>query len=209
MKALLKLYAGVALVACLACGGTQTPQSGSLVVTISGLPNGTNDSVTVTGPGGFSQALTATQTLPGLTAGSYTVTANNVTAAPYSYGGTVTGSAATVTASAAANATVTYAAITGAIQLTITGLPSGNANVVVTGPGGFTQTVTATQLLGTLVPGTYTVTVNQVRVSGTIVDKAYVGTGGTAAVAAGSTATSAVAYSLVAGTGKLWLALST
>ncbi len=210
MKALLKLSAGVALVACIACGGS-SPQSGSLLVTISGLPASTNASVTVTGPGGFNQTVTATQTLSGLTPGSYTVTANNVTAAPYSYGGIVAGSPATVSSSAQASATVTYAAITGAIQLTITGLPTPgtNASVTVTGPGGYTQTVTASQVLGTLVPGTYTITVNQVRVSGSIVDQAFVGTGGTAAVAAGSTATSAVIYSVLASTGKLWIALST
>src|SRR5712692_2870460 len=210
MKAFLKLSVGVALVVCIACGGSSpTPTSGSLVVTISGLPPGTNASVTVTGPGGFNQALTASQTLTGLTSGSYTVTANNVTQAPYSYGGTVTGSPATVSASAGASATVTYAAITGALQVTITGLPTGNnANVVVTGPGAFSQTVTATQLLATLVPGTYTITVNQVRVTGSIVDQLYADTGGSAAVAAGATATSAVTYSL-GSTGKLWIALST
>src|SRR5260370_15914927 len=127
MKVLFKLSAAVALITCVACGGSSpTPHPpGSLVVTITGLPGGANASVTVTGPNGFNQALTATQTLTNLTAGAYTVTANNVTAAPYSYSGTVTGSPATVTASASASATVTYAAITGALQVTISGLPAG------------------------------------------------------------------------------------
>lgn len=209
MKALFKLSAGVALVACLACGGSSPAPPGSLVVTISGLPSGANASVTVTGPGGFSQALTATQTLTGLAAGAYTVTANNVTSTPYSYGATVTGSPATVTASASASATVTYAATTGALQVTIAGLPAGtNASVVVTGPGSFTQNVTATALLANLVPGTYTVAVTTVR-AGTIVDAIYPGTGGgAAAVAAGATAPSTVTYSLVGSTGKMWIALS-
>jgi hypothetical protein len=178
-------------------------------VTISGLPAGTNASVTVTGPDNFNQVVTATQTLTGLTPGNYTVTANNVTQTPYSYAGIITGSPATISTSANANATVTYAAITGAIQLTVTGTPTGtNPNVTVTGPGGFNQAVTASQVLGTLVPGTYTITVNQVRATGSIVDQVYAGAGGSAAVAAGATATGAVTYNLVGGTGKLWVALS-
>jgi sugar lactone lactonase YvrE len=178
-----------------------------LAVTISGLPAGTNAGVTVAGPSNFNQVVATTQTLTGLTPGNYTVTANNVTRAPYSYGGTVAGSPATVSTSAGANATVTYAAVTGAIQLNVTGTPAGtNPNVMVTGPGGFTQVVSGSQVLGTLVPGTYAMTVNQVRASGSIVDQVYGGAGGSAAVAAGATATGAVTYSLVAGTGKLWVA---
>src|SRR3977135_1119347 len=130
MKALLNMSASVALVTCIACGGSSKPTSppppsGSLAVTISGLPAGTNASVTVTGPGNFNQVVTATQTLTDLTPGNYTVTANNVTQTPYGYGGTVTGSPATINTSANANATVNYAAITGAIQLTVTGAPAG------------------------------------------------------------------------------------
>ncbi len=211
MKALFKLSTSVALVACISCGGSSTPTrpaSGSLAVTISGLPAGTNASVTVTGPNNFNQVVTATQTLTDLTPGNYTVTANNVMQMPYSYGGNVSGSPATISTSAGANATVTYAAITGAIQLTVIGTPTGtNPSVTVTGPGGFNQVVTGSQVLGTLVPGTYTINVTQVRASGSIVDQVYTGTGGSAAVAAGATATGAVTYSLVAGTGKLWVAL--
>src|SRR5216684_706137 len=186
MKALFRMSACIGLVVFIACGGSSTPtpppppppSSGELAVTISGLPNGTNASVTVTGPGNFNQVVNATQTLTGLTPGNYTVTANNVTQAPYSYGGTVSGSPATISTSAGANATVTYAAVTGAIQLNVSGTPAGtNSNVTVTG----------SQVLGTLVPGTYSITANQVRASGRIVDQIYLGTGGSAAVAAGAT----------------------
>ncbi len=180
MKALFRMSACVGLIVCIACGGSSTPtpppppppSSGELALTISGLPAGTNASVTVTGPGNFNQVVSATQTLTGLAPGNYTVTANNVTRAPYSYGVTVTGSPATVSTSAGASATVSYAAATGAIQLNITGTPAGtNSNVTVTGPGGFNQTVTGSQVLGTLVPGTYSITASEVRASGNIVDR--------------------------------------
>lgn len=86
------------------------PAKGSLVVTISGLPTGANASVTVTGPNGFSQTLTATQTLS-VDAGSYTVAAAQVTAGPNRYDGTVSGSPATVASAATATALVTYAVV--------------------------------------------------------------------------------------------------
>src|SRR5260370_24418327 len=202
MKALFRMSACIGLVVFIACGGSSTPtpppppppSSGELAVTISGLPAGTNASVTVTGPGNFNQVVNATQTLTGLTPGNYTVTANNVTQAPYSYGGTVSGSPATISTSAGANATVTYAAVTGAIQLNVSGTPAGtNSNVTVTGPGGFNRTVTGSQVLGTLVPGTYSITVDEVRATGNIVDQVYAGTGASSVVAAGPTATGAVA----------------
>ncbi len=61
-------------------GGATCPTtgSGSLAVSILGLPVGVNGAVTVTGSGA-PQNLTATQTLSGLAAGSYTITATKVT----------------------------------------------------------------------------------------------------------------------------------
>ena len=85
MKSLFKLSASVALIVCVGCGGsspTNTPPpstTGSLAVTISGLPGAANAGVTVTGPGNFNQVVTATQTLTGLAPGNYIVTASNVT----------------------------------------------------------------------------------------------------------------------------------
>ena len=114
-----------AALACLtlvaACGGggtTPTPPpptppptptaTGILTVTISGLPSGTNASVTVTGPASYSRTLTATTTISALAAGVYTVASSNVSAtngttysaSPASQSATVAnGTTATVTAS--------------------------------------------------------------------------------------------------------------
>lgn len=105
----------LALAAVGGCGGssgggdsTPPPTTGSLQVTVSGLPNGVNANVTVTGPGSYSQAVTASTTLSNLTPGSYTVNASNVTSGAITYNATVTGSPATVVAGQTATATVGY-----------------------------------------------------------------------------------------------------
>ncbi len=51
----------------------------------------------------------------------------------------------------------------GSLQLTITGLPAGaDASILVTGPNGFSQTVTAAITLSSLTPGSYTLVANNV-----------------------------------------------
>ncbi|MEW9799015.1 DUF5666 domain-containing protein [Alteromonas sp. CYL-A6] len=69
------------------CGGgsseTATPQTpaaatASLDVSVQGLPEDTSADVTVTGPDGFSQTITGSETLTGLAAGTYTLTPGNV-----------------------------------------------------------------------------------------------------------------------------------
>lgn len=66
-----------------ACGGghhdpVPAPDSGSLAVTIGGLPAGVAAAVTVTGPASYSRALTASATLTGLAPGAYAVNAASV-----------------------------------------------------------------------------------------------------------------------------------
>ena len=73
------LILGIMLGLLAACGGgggdagTSVPLQGALALTISGLPSGVAAQVSVTGPAGFSQAVTASQTLNALNPGSYTV----------------------------------------------------------------------------------------------------------------------------------------
>src|SRR5688500_10119068 len=59
--------------------GPQAPQYATLVLNNGGLPSGAHANVTVTGPGGFSRALSATTSLTQLSAGSYTVVVSDVT----------------------------------------------------------------------------------------------------------------------------------
>ncbi len=96
---------------------------GELAVTISGLPGGVNAAVTVTGPGNFSEPVTATRTLEDLAPGSYTVAARDVSGGGTQYAPTPETQTVTVAAGQTAAATVTSAAAGGAsLNLRIPGL---------------------------------------------------------------------------------------
>jgi hypothetical protein len=81
---------------------------GSLAVAISGLPTGVDAAVSVSGPVGFTQDLTESTTLAGLTVGNYAVAAANVTADGLTYQGIVTGSPALVIGGATTDVSVAY-----------------------------------------------------------------------------------------------------
>lgn len=105
------LCGALVVAACACSSSTTSPNKGSLSVTIT-QPAGVSPTVTVTGPGGYSKSLTTTQTLTGLAAGNYTVTAGTAMTSDsivsIAYAGLVTGSPAAVTANNTATATVTY-----------------------------------------------------------------------------------------------------
>lgn len=65
-----------------ACGGGGEDEgndgTGTLTISISGLPSGTSAAITVLGPGEFRQTVTQPSTLSNLAAGSYTVSAASV-----------------------------------------------------------------------------------------------------------------------------------
>ena len=94
-------------------GATVTYSTGSaggsrLLVNINGLATGTSAAVTVTGPGGYSQAVTTTQTLTGLAAGSYTIAAQNITVGGTTYTVSPGSQSVSVNATTATVRTVTY-----------------------------------------------------------------------------------------------------
>ncbi len=142
--------------------------TGSLEVTVSGLPGGTTAAITVTGPGGYSKSITATTTLTGLTAGSYTVNAAQVSNATGNWAVSPASVQRTVTAGGSVSASMAYALVTGSIAVSISGLPSGQSgSVQVSGPSGYSKTVTGTTTLTGLTPGNYTLSAASVNVSGT------------------------------------------
>ena len=189
----------IALLAALsACGGGSEPTTppattGSLSVQVQGLSGGGAPSLQVTGPGGFTTTLTSAQTLTGLAPGSYTVTAPAVAGTLYAFSGPATAPTAQVTAGATASVTVTYTASSGALNLVIEGLPGGVLPTVqLTGPGGFTQSLTASATLPNLVPGSYTITAPLTADLGV----GYVAVSGPTEVSAGATATRTLTYAL-------------
>jgi hypothetical protein len=153
-----------------ACGGGEElagPVTGSLTVTVTGLAAPMAAAITVTGPGGYNLALSGSQTLPDLAPGQYSVAATEVTSGTGTYSPSLASQSVSVVAGGSpAAVTVTYALATGSLALSITGLPGGSdADVTVTGPGGFTAAVTGTTTIANLVPGTYTVTAASVLVA--------------------------------------------
>ncbi len=82
--------------------------AGELAITIAGLPGGTEAAVTVSGPGGYNHQTTSSETLTGLGAGQYTLTALPVTDGTDQYSPAPSSQVVAVGASGAASATVTY-----------------------------------------------------------------------------------------------------
>ncbi|MGQ0649690.1 MAG: hypothetical protein ACT4P7_19220, partial [Gemmatimonadaceae bacterium] len=132
---------------------------GSLTVVINGLPQSLPARITVTGPGNYTATVATTATLYGLKPGTYTVAAGPANAGVNVYAGTPASNLVTISASATpVQAMVTYALASGILQLTVGGLPPNvNANITVTGPGGYTKSVTGSALVTGLAPGLYTI----------------------------------------------------
>ena len=190
--------AAMLLAALSACGGGTEPTTppattGSLTVQVQGLTGGGTPSLQVTGPNGFTTTITSAQTLTGLAPGSYTVTAAAVAGTLYAFSGPATAPTAQVTAGATASVTISYTASSGALNVVIEGLPGGVLPTVqLTGPGGFTQSLTASATLPNLAPGSYTVTAPLTADLGV----GYVATSGATEVTAGATAARTITYAL-------------
>ncbi|MBL0169145.1 MAG: hypothetical protein IPP90_00240 [Gemmatimonadaceae bacterium] len=134
--------------------------TGALAVAVTGLPQGATGSVTVTGPAGFSRALTATTTLTDLAPGTYTVSADSVVRSGFAWRPATASQQVTVSPSVtAAPATVAYSAVTGTLVVSLTGVPGGSTGSVrVTGPYGFDRTIAATTVFSATAAGPYVVT---------------------------------------------------
>jgi hypothetical protein len=170
--------------------------SGSIALTVTGLPAGGAGSVTISGPNGYSQQFGTTRLISNLTPGTYTIQTAPFTATDGNvYTATPLAQTTTVLASDTPKAiTVTYSLSTGSIAVTITGLPAGvDGRVTVSGPAGFTRDLAATGTIVGVTPGSYTITANTVSAAGTT----YAGTPNSqvATVSASLTASQAsVAY---------------
>jgi glucose/arabinose dehydrogenase len=164
-----------------------------LAVNITGLPNGVNADVRVTGPG-YNSVLTSSTAINFLTPGTYTVTAADVTSGGTTYRPAPTTQTIQLPASTTqVAANVIYAVGTGSLTVTVSGLGAGvNAAVQVTGPSGYNQQLTATQTLTPLPPGTYTISASPVASNLTTHNPAPATQNVT--VTAGATATGTVTY---------------
>ena len=160
------LLFGVALAAACDSGPSQ-PVTGSLVVTINGLPAGAANAVSVNGPvggSGTSRVLSTTDTLESLAPGVYLVTAYQVATETGTYAPVTTSQQVEVAASTSrASVTVAFEIRTGSMALEVTGLPSGlPAAINISGTGGYYRQVTTTVTLASLQPGAYLISSNSV-----------------------------------------------
>jgi hypothetical protein len=191
------------------CSGSDGPntlapgRSGSLAITVAGLPGGAAAAVTVTGPGGYSTGLTGTGPLTGLAVGLYTIAAQPVVSGGETWV-PIPGSQSVVVGSSPASISVTYIASTGSLTVTVTGLPGALADVRVSGPGGYVAVVTATQTLSGLSPGTYQVLATAIAIAGETY--APTPTSQAAVVAVGFAASAGVAYAPTSGSLTLTIA---
>ena len=109
--------------ATLAFAVTCTATTGSLAITISGLPAGSAAAVTVTGPNGYNQPMTASGLLSDLAPGSHTVTAVSVPFGGTTYTANPDVQTFDVSPNTTVAVTVTYGSSTGAsLNLRIGGL---------------------------------------------------------------------------------------
>lgn len=125
MRLLRSIFSAMTLVASVlavaptvSCGGggggtpvtTPPPTTGSMTLTVNGLPSPVPAAIAISGPGSFSLNATGSVTIPNLGPGSYTVNASNVVSGGSTYLGSPATQAAIVVAGQTVIATVAYAA---------------------------------------------------------------------------------------------------
>ncbi|WP_219117390.1 sorbosone dehydrogenase family protein [Janthinobacterium sp. UMAB-56] len=124
-----------------ACGGGQDDKpagaaTGSLTVSIGGLPAGVAGAVTLSGPASYSKLLTASTTLTSLAPGAYMLSAASVAQGTVALAPTPVTQQVQVNAGATASASVTYAA-TAPLALALQEVASGlSAPIFLTAPPG-------------------------------------------------------------------------
>ncbi|MGQ0703434.1 MAG: hypothetical protein ACT4PM_09925, partial [Gemmatimonadales bacterium] len=182
------------------CGTSDSPstpaaQTGGLTITISGLPAQVPAVVTVTGPAGLARTVRATETLANLVPGTYAIVAANARTDLTSYLPSPATQSIEIRVGTLASVGITYT-MSGGLAITITGLSTQtSADVTVSGPEGFSRTVSATQTLTDLQPGSYAVVATDARGS----DGLYVPAPDSQSVTVdgGAVASIAISYSLV------------
>lgn len=169
-------------------------EPGQLQITVNGLPSGVNHTIQLLAPGGAAIDVPQSGTFNAIEPGNYTIVPSDVISGLTTYRGTNV--AVTVESLSQATATVTYQPVLANWSVTISGLPGGlTPSVGVSGPGGYSTTLTASGTLSGLMPGTYTVSPNDVVQGGVI----YRATGFNVNLSSGSNTGGAITYSAVPG----------
>ena len=145
------------LVVLASCENSSGPRTGKLSLTVTGLPTGTAAQVTLSGPANFSRVITGTEVVANLKPGEYTLTASSVLDGLTRYS-SISGSQTITIAKSdvPVEAAVAYAVSSAVLTVTVSGTPTGEqAAVRITGPNGFSQTISTTTTFGGIEPGSY------------------------------------------------------
>jgi hypothetical protein len=169
--------------------------SGSIDLSVSGLPAGVAPSVVLTGPN-FAKAVFAPGVIAELLPGTYTLRADTLLSVEGDRFGAAT-YVQTVTVAASLTPVpvgVIYALTSGSLTVTVNGLPSNQtpAPVTVTGPGSFSRQTAISMTYKGLAAGTYTIAAANASSCPNLYTPAL--TQQTADVSVGATATATVTY---------------
>ena len=138
------------------CDNSNGPRTGTLSLTISGLPTGTAAQVTLTGPS-FSRVVSGTEVIANLKPGQYTITPASVLNGLTRYSSiTPPQTVAIPKSNVPVEASIAYTVSSAILTVTVAGAPAGTAAAVrVTGPNSFSDTVATTTTFEGLDPGSY------------------------------------------------------
>lgn len=138
--------------------------TGSISMVVAGIPPDVPGQVTIAGPGGFRDSVSASRTLGNLAPGIYTVSAGEAIRGLSIYAPRTAEFVLTVSPSLTpVRATVEYRLVTGTLSLNVHGLPPGlDASFSVSGPAGFATTGTGSVVLEGLRQGRYTIAASTV-----------------------------------------------
>ena len=144
------------LFALASCDNSSGPRTGSLSLTVSGLPTGTVAQVTLAGPG-FSRVVSGTEVIASLKPGQYTLTPASVLNGLTRYSSITPPQTVTIAKSnVPVEASIAYTVSSAILTVTVAGAPAGTAAAVrVTGPNSFSKTVTTTTTFEGIEPGSY------------------------------------------------------
>jgi hypothetical protein len=169
--------------------------SGSIDLSVNGLPTGVGPSVQLTGPNNFGKSVFAAGVIGELPPGAYTLRADTLVNTDGDRFGAVTyQQSITVPASLApVPASVAYALASGSLAVTVNGLPANlPPPVTVTGPGNFLRQTAVSMTIKGLNAGTYTIAASTASACPNIYTPSA--TSQTADVAVAATATAAVSF---------------
>lgn len=141
------------------------PRTGTLTVTVRGLPAGAAAKLELTGPDGTVRQLAGPEVVTGLKAGRYSLHAEAVVADSFGYAPNPPAQTVTVTEGQGASADVLYLVADGALKVSGVGLRTGaHPTIIITGPAGYRRQLDSIgQTLRGLAPGGYVVEAADVR----------------------------------------------